>query len=316
MSSLVSVVITVYNKRNWLRRAVDSVLTQSVQEFELIVVDDGSQDGSLEVLRGYRDQRIRVISKQNGGVSSARNAGLAVARGKYLAFLDADDEWLPWHLATALECFERHPDAGMVANRYLEIGDDSRSERPSSPPSRWNCLKMERYLDEISANRFSLWICSAVFAASALNRSGGRFDEKLRTGEDVNLFLKISLTSTVYLSEVVAALYHRCDGDSLMTARSQKLLLVPDYFRGVELPAWPAREARLARSFMCREYLKRAFQNRGLPLRGSEFDLSGYRVAPAGSSRLWYLLVRFFPDALLRPAIRCRNALVSGGSNA
>ena len=108
-----SVVIPLYNKQDCIRNTVQSVLNQTFPDFEINIVDDGSTDRSLESARQFDDPRIRVFSKPNGGVSSARNYGIRQSRKKYIAFLDADDLWYPDYLSerilqtqkSILQCF-------------------------------------------------------------------------------------------------------------------------------------------------------------------------------------------------------------------
>jgi hypothetical protein len=107
---LVSVVIPTYQRREVVRRAVASVLAQSFQDFELIVVDDGSTDGTESALAGL-DERLRYQWQENAGLPAARNTGIRVARGEIVAFLDSDDRWLPSHLTVATEVLSRHPEA-------------------------------------------------------------------------------------------------------------------------------------------------------------------------------------------------------------
>ena len=96
----ISVVIPLYNKQNCIRETLRSVLNQSYTDFEVLVVDDGSTDGSLEVVREFSDKRLRIIEKPNSGVSATRNAGIAAAANEWIAFLDADDIWTSFHLET------------------------------------------------------------------------------------------------------------------------------------------------------------------------------------------------------------------------
>ena len=98
----ISVVIPLYNKENAIVKTLQSVFDQTISDFEVVVVDDGSTDNSLEVVRAIRDARIRVIHKENGGVSSARNVGIKAAKGQYVALLDGDDLWQPNGLLAVL----------------------------------------------------------------------------------------------------------------------------------------------------------------------------------------------------------------------
>ena len=141
----VSVMIPVHNRRDPIARAVDSVLAQTFRDFELIVVDDGSDDGTGEVLAAYGD-RLTVIRQERAGVSAARNRGVAASRGPLLAFLDSDDWWLPEKLAAQVEFFRTRPDAALCQTEELWLRNGrrvnpgtrhkKRTARPSSVP--WN----------------------------------------------------------------------------------------------------------------------------------------------------------------------------------
>jgi glycosyltransferase involved in cell wall biosynthesis len=99
MSSLkVSIIIPLYNKAPYVRRALDSIAAQSLSDFEVIVIDDGSTDDGAAIVTGYPDARYRLIRQANAGPGAARNTGIAQSRGEFIAFLDADDEWLPTYL--------------------------------------------------------------------------------------------------------------------------------------------------------------------------------------------------------------------------
>lgn len=113
----VSVVIPTYNQSTYLLEAIESVLGQSFKDYEIIVVDDGCTDDTLERLRPYAD-RLQIISQSNAGTGVARNRGIAEARGKYVALLDHDDWWLPEKLAVQVEFMEKHPECVAVAVPY------------------------------------------------------------------------------------------------------------------------------------------------------------------------------------------------------
>ena len=113
-----SVILIVYNLEHYLRKTVQSVLDQEFKNFELIIVDDGSTDGTLQVVEFFQDSRINVISQENGGASHARNTGMKAAKGKYVAFLDGDGYWYPDHLKMAYDFFRKHPGVYVYAARY------------------------------------------------------------------------------------------------------------------------------------------------------------------------------------------------------
>ena len=113
-AGLVSVIIPCYNRAHIVRETLDSLLAQTYGNFEALVIDDGSTDETRQVISVYTDPRIRYLHRANGGLSAARNAGLDVARGEFIAFLDSDDLWHPWKLEAQLEIFRRHPEAGLI----------------------------------------------------------------------------------------------------------------------------------------------------------------------------------------------------------
>src|SRR5947209_7802599 len=123
---LVSVVIPAYNSARTVRAAVESALQQSVDDLEVIVVDDGSADETAETAEAIGDPRVRVLRQHNGGAASARNAGIDAARGQYVAFLDADDLWLPEKLRVQLAVLTQRPDVSAVQCGVINVDDDLR----------------------------------------------------------------------------------------------------------------------------------------------------------------------------------------------
>lgn len=119
----VSIILPVYNRRHVLQRAIDSVVAQSFEDWELVVVDDGSTDGTPESLAGS-DSRIRLIRQTNRGAAAARNRGIAEARGQFIAFLDSDDAWLPHFLRLTHEHLTRNPHDAFVATEFIELNAD------------------------------------------------------------------------------------------------------------------------------------------------------------------------------------------------
>jgi glycosyltransferase involved in cell wall biosynthesis len=126
MTPRTSVVIPSYDYARFLPAAIASVLAQTDADLELLVVDDGSTDGSLELARACRDPRVRVLARAHAGLPAARNAGMRAARGRYLAFLDADDLWEPEKLALQVGVLEREAAAGLVYARFGVIDAEGR----------------------------------------------------------------------------------------------------------------------------------------------------------------------------------------------
>ncbi|GAB4178051.1 MAG: hypothetical protein Fur0039_21680 [Rhodocyclaceae bacterium] len=185
---LVSVVIPAYNAAWCVSRAIDSVLAQTHGQFETIVVDDGSTDDTARVLAVY-GERIRVVNKPNGGLSSARNAGIAAARGEFVAFLDADDWWLPGKLARQVELMRARPELAFCSTA-------ARVQTPEGEVlNEWRCgaCTGARVLEAIfGANAFVAGSGSAVLARrSALEAEGG-FDESLASLEDIDLWMRLA----------------------------------------------------------------------------------------------------------------------------
>ena len=193
MPPLISVIIPTFNRAAWVREAVDSVLAQTFQDFELIVVDDGSTDSTGEGLGPYGD-RLRTIFQDRQGVSAARNRGLEMAAGKWLAFLDSDDLWLPHKLETQVEFFNRNPRAEICQTEEIWI----RHGRQVNPRK-----KHRKPSGDIFAP--SLDLCLVSPSAVMLNKrvlgEVGACDRSLPACEDYDLWLRISCRKPVFLIE-------------------------------------------------------------------------------------------------------------------
>lgn len=184
-------VIPTYNRSRDVRVAIGTVVAQTypADEIEIVVVDDGSTDDTAEVLSREFGDRIRYLHKPNGGVSSARNVGMAAARGDYLALLDSDDEWLPEHLAAQIEFLERHPDFGMVLTDVVRM-DERR--RDFDMLRRREFIREDGHVLRWVLRNPALVPASATFRRSVYEDVGG-FDEGLVTGEDLDFHLRIAL---------------------------------------------------------------------------------------------------------------------------
>lgn len=187
----VSVIIPTFNRDWCLRDAIDSVLAQTFIDFELIVVDDGSTDRTLEILSEYGN-RLRRIHQINRGVSAARNCGIGVSTGRLIAFLDSDDLWLPEKLAVQTAFFELNRSALICQTEELwirngmRVNPRKRHRKPSGlifEPSLTLCLVSP----------------SAVMVRRELFNEVGLFDEQLPACEDYDLWLRVSCRIPIHL---------------------------------------------------------------------------------------------------------------------
>jgi Glycosyltransferases involved in cell wall biogenesis len=184
----ITVLIPVYNREKYVAAAIESILTQTFPDFELLVIDDGSTDRSREIIQSYRDPRLRLVcNERNLGIPKTRNRGIQLARGEYLAFLDSDDWAYPERLAKQVTFLDSHPDYAGVSTWIGWMDEEARSLRrfgrkPVSP-------------DEIAAQRlFRLGITnSASMARTAVLRNYGH-QESYPLSSDFDLWSRIAAT--------------------------------------------------------------------------------------------------------------------------
>jgi glycosyltransferase involved in cell wall biosynthesis len=113
-----TIIIPLYNKEAHIKATLDSVLAQTFENFEVIIVNDGSTDRSMDIISTFKDKRIQIINKKNEGVSTARNLGIKNAKGDFIAFLDADDIWYPTHLEDLKNLIAHFPNCGLYCTAY------------------------------------------------------------------------------------------------------------------------------------------------------------------------------------------------------
>ena len=206
---LVSVITPLYNKAAYIRRALDSVLAQTHEEFEIIVVDDGSTDGGADVVREYSDPRVRLIQQANAGVSAARNRGIDAAASELVAFLDADDEWLNDFLQTVLNLRDRFPEAAVWGTNYAMMRSDGKLHQFTMSE------EILRQTDGLLLDffRFSVEVEQPCNASSTMVRKDaliqiGGFTKDLVRLEDTDLLFRLALRFPVAYYPLTKAIYH------------------------------------------------------------------------------------------------------------
>ena len=188
---LVSVVIPTYNRERYLRDAVESVVAQTYDGWELLVVDDGSTDGTRRYLDEVGDSRVHgVLRGHCGHPGTLRNVGVRHARGSYIAFLDSDDVWLPDKLARQLADLEAHPDCGWGYSGYVHMDERGRGSEWRNPHHPWT-PRGGWILEDVVAEP-ALIALPTVMVARDLFATVGGFDESLLRCEDVDLWIRLA----------------------------------------------------------------------------------------------------------------------------
>jgi glycosyltransferase involved in cell wall biosynthesis len=289
----VSTIIPVYNGAATIARAIDSALAQDFDGQEIIVVNDGSTDDTAGELAKYGD-KIRVINKTNGGAASARNAGIAIARGEFVAFLDADDIWLPGHLSALIEPIARESQAVLAFGDFETRDEEGRQifssvfaadPKRARPPSS----------DELLSGFFSILPSATAVRRDSLQATGG-FDEGFpKAGwEDFHLWLLLRERGTfICVNELVTIHFDsvKSTPEKYLSGRVRfKQLVLARYgdrakqlIKEVDLYFATHFIARAATNFNSRRYAECA---RDL-FQASRFDLVMVAKSLKPVSRLW-----------------------------
>ena len=187
-----------YNKAPYVGKAVESVVGQTYGEWELVVVDDGSTDGSGDTVKAFTDNRIHLMRQENAGVGMARNNGVAASHGEYLCFLDADDWWEPTFLAEMAALIERHPDAGIYGTGYYIVKNGRKRVAPIGVDEGFtegDINYCQVYAKTLCMPLTSITVC---MPRTVFEEAGG-FPTGIRLGEDFLLWIHTALKHPVVL---------------------------------------------------------------------------------------------------------------------
>ena len=210
---LISVIIPLYNKEQFIEKTLLSVLKQSFTDFEIIIINDGSTDNSIDIANSFDDERITLYTTLNKGVSYARNYGVSKSTSDLIAFLDADDLWESNHLENLYSLYTNFPSCGLYATAYYK--------------RFFNGKKMNAHFNGVSTDHFGViddyflastkdsiaWTSAVLIPKKTLREIGG-FDEDMRSGQDTDLWIRIALKDPVAFSAL---------------ASSNKIILDPQY---------------------------------------------------------------------------------------
>jgi len=235
----VSVIMPVHDRERYVREALGSVLAQTFDDFELIVVDDGSTDGTAAAVAAVRDPRLRYLTQPHRGVAAAMNTGLAAARGRYVARIDSDDVWLPDLLATQVAVLEVRPEVGVAYARGQGMEADG-----TLTTHVWGIAP--RHPDDALASQlYGDFTCNITTVArrACLERAGG-FDESLAAHEDWDLWLRVSRDASFAFTDRVLARFRWHDANLTGPGRAdaarvldQRELVLDRFFAAPDTPA-------------------------------------------------------------------------------
>lgn len=229
----VSVVIPAYNCDRYIVQAVESVLQQEGCTYEILIIDDGSTDATEEVLEPYRD-RLRYVKQENQGVAAARNHGIAIAKADFVAFLDADDYFLPDKLARQAEILLKRPDLGIVHSGWQRVDSEGNKLLDVRPWEQIPELDLENWL------RWKPVLPSAMMFRREWLQYVNGFDPRFPPAEDTNLVLKLTLKGckTAWLREITVC-YRQHESSAMhkgLPQASSLMAVTDDFFRQPDLP--------------------------------------------------------------------------------
>lgn len=276
--------MSVYNGERYLRPAMDSLLAQTLGDFELIVVDDGSADSSREILSEYAaaDNRVRLVTQQNQGLTRSLNNALAVSQGEYIARMDADDICYPQRFERQVVYLEAHPDVVCVGTGYMAIDGQG-----------WELGVRHMVTDAADIDRrhltgdTSLAHPTIMVRAKAMQDVGG-YDEQYKTTQDLDLFLRLAEMGTIAnLDEPL--LYYRWHDDNISVRKAGQqdldctaIVAAAHRRRGLPVPPGVPRARWMFRRIMAQKYATNGQRKRAV-----SFAWQALRMRPL-SLRSWY----------------------------
>ena len=251
-----SIIVPLYNKAPYVRKALESIASQTYRDFELIIVDDGSTDNSLEVVNEYiRDvlcvmydvcKNVRVIHQKNSGVAAARNRGVAESHGEYVCFLDADDWWEPTFLEEMDSLISEYPEAGIYCTNYIYY----------KPGKTHVALQLERgymnYPEAYLHGEMPIWTGATCMPRKVFDEMGG-FPVGIKLGEDFLLWAKTALKYKVAFCEKPLAYYNN---DVPAHLRATRNLHAPKHHMLFNLQPIEAEIGCNVESVMCKDEWK------------------------------------------------------------
>lgn len=234
MTPFFSVIIPLYNKEKYIQNTLNCVFNQSFDNFEVIVVNDGSTDRSLELLEEFTDSRLKIINQKNQGVSIARNTGMENAHANYICFLDADDTWKTNHLQALYDAIAKFPEARMYCSRYV-------TQISKNTFIKNNFLDIDENYEGYVTDFFKSSLINRVALTSAVcihkdifNEIGG-FDPTLRSDQDLDYWIKIALKYKIVITTKNTMVYNFINANKSLSKDQSKFNKLTNLNQYVEI---------------------------------------------------------------------------------
>lgn len=223
-----SVIIPLYNKAQTIEHTLASVLTQTFTAFEVLIVDDGSTDDSVNIIHRFTsDPRIKIIHQENQGVSVARNTGVKNAQYEYLAFLDGDDEWLPTFLEKVNEAIQQYPEAGMYGTPSWHRNFQTGNAKASTLERYKNKIQLVDFFENPGVMPHTSAMVVSKKAFFAIDENGNGFPVGMKCCEDWSCFYRIAYTSKmVYIGFPLAVRNNNIAGQITRSSADERFLLL------------------------------------------------------------------------------------------
>lgn len=308
MSNLISVVVPLYNKVSEVTRALDSIFAQTYQDFELVVVDGGSTDGSLDVISKYAsDPRFHLIHQISKGLPAGRNEGIAETHGDIVAFLDADDMWCPTFLEKIILLRKKYPDAGLYATAFMtSFGNHLRQPRlVDIPDAPWDGLLSSYFRSSALACIYPFMPCCVAIPKKTFE-TVGYFNPDLRWGEDSEMWGRIALSCPIAYTSEIGAVYFAVASNKM----TDNPCVVPIHPFKKYVLTLPKDEQKIIQMrddvqlYLQKENLAVAFNNlQALDKKIARNNLREVRDRAFCIQKIGLLVLSYFPDILISKGI-------------
>lgn len=298
---MISIVIPLYNKEKQIENTLQSVFNQTFQDFEIIVVNDGSTDKSVDIVKQFTDSRIRLIEQKNQGVSVARNTGIKEAKYDYIALLDADDEWKPTYLETQIDLIHSFPECSVFACAYeFRKGDKITPVILNKIPFQEDKGILSNYFEVASCSHPPICSSNVIVRKEAFRAIGG-FPVGIKSGEDLLTWARLAVNYQIAYEKKVQFTFQKLSGNAIELSSQIRSAEEPDIV-GTKL-----KELLVKRNDKhCRYYLSAWYKMRSnlyyrdkKRIRSGQYAIKAIWYNPFNYKNWGYLIFTFLPRKIV-----------------